>query len=332
MNDVKKHEIQYWFGYIRKATTDKMIQVFNKALCSVSGNTMMIEQFDATNKVSLMDAVYRSVCNSISSSLQCFQSKGKAPLRQYIIEKGLPDFDKIEEYQATLTTATTITAAVSTRPSSPETDFGDSTSVRFKKSRTPFSEGAQRLAYHALDSSTNLPMVIKEFKRRDEKYNTYAHYQDLMAVHARAQMYAEQFNGVKPSDSPSLEFIKVSILKIPPDIDGRLRYFTYEPYMEGTYEKFNSNGGYVATSSLFEVIQAFSHYTWVRSGKRMVICDIQGVKTGDRFQLTDPVIHHLDIRHAYGGTNLGRKGIKMFFKTHCCNTICKRMRLERFSE
>ena len=36
MREVVRHGIQYWFGYIRKDSTDKMINIFNKSLQELS--------------------------------------------------------------------------------------------------------------------------------------------------------------------------------------------------------------------------------------------------------------------------------------------------------
>lgn len=334
MNTVEKLDIQYWFGYIHRDKTDKMIQVFNEALRRVSGDKMMIEQFDAHDSKTLMDLVYKSICSSISTSIDSLQGRGKASLLNYSIERRVPDFQEIEEHEATVTTATLVPGtavytASSDRLCSAEFSYGNPTPVMFKRGRKPFGEGAQRLAYHGLNTSTGERIVIKEFKRSDPRYRARRHYEELVQIQTLAAYYATTFNVEKPHNALSLEFITVHILEIPRDIDGNPRYFTYEPLMEGTFQKFNSNGGHVATSPLFDVIQAFSHYTWVRSRKQMVICDIQGVKNGDKFKLTDPAIHHVDFRREYGGTNLGKKGIKKFFRSHNCNPICKSMRLER---
>jgi hypothetical protein len=78
-----------------------------------------------------------------------------------------------------------------------------------------------------------------------------------------------------------------------------------------------------------DVLQAFSHFTYRSSKRKMLVCDLQGVysETLDTVELTDPVIHfasghHDDKNHVYGRTDRGRKGIQDFFKTHKCNDVC----------
>jgi len=67
-----------------------------------------------------------------------------------------------------------------------------------------------------------------------------------------------------------------------------------EPLLEGNYEKHNDNAGgvYQSTTLPFQrnTPQAFSHFSWVSSGQRCCVCDIQGV--GDLY--TDPQVHTPD--------------------------------------
>lgn len=80
-----------------------------------------------------------------------------------------------------------------------------------------------------------------------------------------------------------------------------------------------------------EVAQAFSHFSYIQSGKKMLICDLQGVYNAPKnvLRFTDPVIHYHDARKegarrrgAYGKTDMGQKGIQNFFRTHECNALC----------
>jgi hypothetical protein len=69
----------------------------------------------------------------------------------------------------------------------------------------------------------------------------------------------------------------------------------------------------------------------------MTICLLQGVfNESDGFVLTDPVIHSADpdgnqsddhkvIRN--GKTDKGVQGIRLFFETHKCNSLCRRLGL-----
>jgi Alpha-kinase family len=102
------------------------------------------------------------------------------------------------------------------------------------------------------------------------------------------------------------------------------KYYYGENFIEGRYQKYNSNAGWcdqsLSESSL--IAQAFSHFSWQLTKGYMMIVDLQGA-TG---VLTDPQIHCLDYTK-YGKGNLGYHGIMKFFFTHICNPYCKKLGL-----
>ena len=74
-----------------------------------------------------------------------------------------------------------------------------------------------------------------------------------------------------------------------------------------------------------EVAQAFSHFSYIAGGRKLLVCDLQGVSEGGRLQLTDPVIHSLSdstTTGKYGRTDRGTNGIQDFLDTHQCNALC----------
>ena len=94
--------------------------------------------------------------------------------------------------------------------------------------------------------------------------------------------------------------------------------YACERMIMGNFIKHNNNSGQVH-ERVHErnTPQAFSHFTYVHSGEKYMIVDIQGVDD----VYTDPQVHSADGR-AFGMGNLGQEGINKFFKTHRCNNIC----------
>ena len=84
-----------------------------------------------------------------------------------------------------------------------------------------------------------------------------------------------------------------------------------------------------------DIPQAFSCFSYRFSGKRFLVCDLQGVldvtSSPPCFELTDPVIHYrsrTDRRGVFGRTDRGPKGIDNFYKTHQCTELCRALMKE----
>jgi hypothetical protein len=83
-------------------------------------------------------------------------------------------------------------------------------------------------------------------------------------------------------------------------------------------------------------LQAFTHFTYMFTNKKVMVCDLQGVFNRDTvpptFELTDPVIHYTSKRGrkmVFGRTDMGKKGTQLFFNTHKCSNVCKLMQLSK---
>ena len=100
------------------------------------------------------------------------------------------------------------------------------------------------------------------------------------------------------------------------------------------FKKYTSNNGWIANKYSGDVagwevdaMEAFTHYTYHKSGGQLIVCDLQGryrhdrySKKKSRFELTDPAI--CSRSRSYGPTDLGEKGIETFFANHTCNKFC----------
>jgi hypothetical protein len=78
-----------------------------------------------------------------------------------------------------------------------------------------------------------------------------------------------------------------------------------------------------------DYLQAFTHFTYGYTNHQVMVCDLQGVYDEETvpptFELTNPAIHCAarTSREIYERTDLGMRGMGLFFKTHECTDICK---------
>lgn len=95
-------------------------------------------------------------------------------------------------------------------------------------------------------------------------------------------------------------------------------------------DEISESDNFVKVFTASDVAQAFSHFTYWASGRKRLVCDLQGVydEKANLLRLSDPVIHHTSFsgrKHVHGRTDRGRKGKAMFFETHECTHLCRLM-------
>mmetsp|Transcript_41571 Transcript_41571/g.99641 ORF Transcript_41571/g.99641 Transcript_41571/m.99641 type:complete len:722 (-) Transcript_41571:140-2305(-) len=83
-----------------------------------------------------------------------------------------------------------------------------------------------------------------------------------------------------------------------------------------------------------DILQAFSHFSYLFTNRKLLVCDLQGVLNTDMtppmFELSDPAVHYRSTKKrscVMGRTDKGEKGIQLFFNTHKCNKYCKILQL-----
>ncbi|CAN8007448.1 unnamed protein product [Ixodes pacificus] len=136
-----------------------------------------------------------------------------------------------------------------------------------------------------------------------------------------AKLWAEEFNRHNPPKK--VDIFQVSVIEFV-EREGSPLYHL-EHFIEGSYTKYNSNSGFISNQDTRLTPQAFSHFTFERSGHELLVVDVQGV--GDLY--TDPQIHTAGGQD-YGEGNLGVRGMALFFHTHRCNCVCKGLGLTPF--
>ena len=329
MKRLADKNIMYHFVHIKKPRTALMIKVFNSSLEAQTHKIHSIQSLDASDPSTLLEGVFKSITCSITATIDSLMEGGEKRPKDYTIDDKVPNWDSLKP-KAVLALPPPPIGSLPKKeaPNQP---------MHVKIAPQPFSEGQQKIVSHALDVDNNEHIVLKQSKWADARSNSIKRCLETAEVHAIAAKFCAEFNRAKPYHiaTSELQFVKVGIMQVADEHKKENVFFTYEHYLGGSdYVKFNSNFYYTPEhedSVLNDTCQAFSHFTWEKSGKQLVICDLQGVKFGSRVVLTDPVIHYANVL-CYGSTNLGTRGIERVIRMHKCNEVCRAMKLNPIAE
>ena len=340
LTELLRLNITYLFGYIKKGRTDPMIKHFNETFQKIQGAVdgdkcnMEIIQFDAQNPSAVLEAINKTVSQSIGALER--KSTQEHHMRKAVSTKLENDKNPSKLNSRTATCVFRLsrdyhTGSIDDLSSTKNTreHLVKGNDMQIQLAELPFSVGVQNQAFHAYNKITGEKMVFKlsRFLERSER-DARQRVLDTLTIHNIARYFAKLFNADKPTNVQHLYFVEIGMCEIENETNSTSLYL-FEEHIEGEYKKFNSNVGWYSKSAPSSVLQAFSHYTWIKSKKSYVVCDLQGVVKDDTVYLTDPAVHY----HNYmklGYTNFSIKGMKEFFNRHNCNEICKTMQLEPF--
>lgn len=137
--------------------------------------------------------------------------------------------------------------------------------------------------------------------------------EDDVKYQAVCQFWAEAFNRCKPPKQVS--FLKPRAMKINGDT-----YFV-EEFFEGTHQKFNNNGAFVKLGFFKSMItpQAFSLWTYRKSGGKLCVLDIQGFALENSYVFNDPAIVSKGLN--LGVTDGGQACMELFLQMHQMSTL-----------
>lgn len=111
--------------------------------------------------------------------------------------------------------------------------------------------------------------------------------------------------------------------------------FAAERYLPGIFVKYNSNNGYVLDAPAMhkDVVQAFLHYSFIKSGSALVVADLQGVARANEVLLTDPQVLTASPAEvpAFGPGDVGARGARNCLAAHRCGPTCRILGLKPVS-
>eukprot|EP00435_Cladocopium_sp_Y103_P049461 s508_g14.t3 len=197
----------------------------------------------------------------------------------------------------------------------------------------PFAEGAMRYAFPATSENgrrfvlkaRHVFSIVLDLQRFAEhkvhKFGLQGAEKECLSdvqTQAYAKFFGEAFAQRFP-DAP-IQFLdswQVELLGCPIG-----RHATLEPFLEGKYQKYTNNSGFIAEGA--KLAEAFSHFTFCHSGGQMMVTDLQGFESSI---FTDPQIHCVN-KEFFGRGNLGSLGMDECFLGHSCNEICAALKLK----
>ena len=209
--------------------------------------------------------------------------------------------------------------------------------VKLALDKSPFSIGGFRSAFMA-KTIKGLPeeqYVLKRYKDEEasaiEKLSgsLEANTRKAVQMNALARNFAQNMQLESPLEfGKSFTYTKVYFSTL------HGQYVTLENYLEGDpFEKYINNDGYVCGDDVGVIslkAETFSHYTYERSDKQLMVLDIQGIG----YNLCDPEIASSRLREGddkspilFCTGNLSETAINNFLTGHSCNKFCRLLQL-----
>ncbi|CAB5385036.1 unnamed protein product [Rhizophagus irregularis] len=335
LKNLQSEEILYYFGKITNQT-DKMIDVFRDIIREFP---VFNFESDCKDPEVLTRKLFEAVCSSITSSVTLTSITDEnvyvRSRRELEMDKNVPDWKILPVNTGKLLHYL------------PPKTLDDIKNKKYFKNKSnlilrkfsyklapkPFSSGAERYAYYALDATREQTeeIVIKECIDLGKKANSLERYLEMIEVSTVAHFLSAKFNlaakqiGIKKK----VNFLKSQALRYKDGSD--VRCYAVEPkFRDGLFKRFNVNRGVI--KEYHSTLEAFAHFTYEYTGGYLVVYDLQGVELSNKFLLTDPAIHCKN-RLRFGRTNLGKRGIEVcFLANHKCGNVCEKLGLAKISK
>ncbi|KAF0522601.1 kinase-like protein [Gigaspora margarita] len=262
LNKMQSKNILYYFGKIN-SSTNVMLNVFREIIGEFPVFDLMTTGY---NPEELVKKFCKATSSAIFSSIALTTTLGNSESIYSLQKKKLqinphePDWTTCPEktgkllcYVRPKTLAEVKDEYYITKSSFIEQD------IFFKLAPRPFSVGAERYAYFALD--TNLghanKLVIKKY--HEIQIGTIEKYLESVELSNVAYFFSAEFNKATESVgiNKKITFIGVKVLHNKTDNT----YFSVEKYIDNTkFKKFNANSGLI--TEFHSILEAFAHFTY----------------------------------------------------------------------
>lgn len=203
--------------------------------------------------------------------------------------------------------------------------------IHIRLAANPFTKGSLRYAYAGLMNVGSKKMeiflncVFKESISKLNFYNSLQFHKDMVEIQKISVYLANEFNKVSGM-CEKVKFVDVDLILI----NDKEAVYTVEEFVEGDFKKWTNNAGAINELSIAYLLHAFSHWTYEVTNSYLMVTDLQGFKFKNKeYILTDPAITCPSQLNKFSSTNLGEKGIIAFFKSHRCNSFCRKLKLHR---
>ncbi len=315
--------MQLYFGRITEHC-DRMIGVF-------ATNGIKFEVCDLEDPAKLASSVSSSVRKSISVSITASRSKSRpgsaddGGLKDYTICEAKPSKEGWKCFKAVPVDVLCNKPVRSVKDLKVPLPFGkirqkmvsseaEERKMFMKRAKDPFAEGEMRLAYYgqlgfdeASLMSSEGDKVLKTFKKKGKMTSERKKYLAQMEVSTIAQFLAQEYNKmVRPSHCPEIRFLSVHVIESKNKTEDRFCAEDVLPCAATSFTKYSNNTGYWNEDEISQSLLLFTLFTFEVTNNYLMVTDLQGVRHGNDFILTDPAILCKD-NSRFGGTNLGSK-------------------------
>jgi Alpha-kinase family len=190
-----------------------------------------------------------------------------------------------------------------------------STTMVLRCATEPFAEGETRISFHGRLSPTEAEtrrsksaVVLKSFKFLGDGVNDLKQYLKKMEVSNIAHFLSSAYNGsFRRSHCGRVHFLQVCVVEALDEAEeahGNRRFCAEAPLPPAEFTHFSNNTGYWNQDCLDETLLRFTEFTYQTTGGYLMVTDLQGVRKGAEYYLTDPVVLCQDVLR-FGSTNLG---------------------------